>query len=223
MSRPSAPRLRDLSPTLAVAGLLTAALLAIALIAPARGHAAPASCPTFEVLHNDRIGKVKLAKGTYKVKVLDDELLSCPQASKLFAQFLQDFDGKLPDGWRAKSKAKGAKFSQRRSGAAFRVKRGGGSSGGGGGGGGNQPSGNAVKCPTFQVLHNDEIDGLRFPGGTYQMTALGGLKCSKASDLFAEFLSDDQGSLPGRWRLKAASGTFLRGNGGKGFQVNLWR
>ena len=221
MTRP-----RALSPTAILLGLLAATLLAIGLLAPPPAHAAVAKCPTFRVLHNDRIGKVQLPKGTYKVKVLDDQLLGCPQASNLFRQFLQDFDGKLPDGWRAQER-QGARrttvtFTQQ-GGASFRVRRGKRQAGGGGGGGHQFPSGNAVKCPTFEVLHNDEIAGLRFPKGTYQMTALGGLSCAKASSLFREFLASAQGTLPGRWRLKGASGKFLRGNKGKGFQVNLWR
>jgi hypothetical protein len=74
------------------------------------------------------------------------------------------------------------------------------------------------------VLHNDRIDGKRFPAGTYMMTALGGLSCSKASNLFAKFLEENfDSSLPGRWKLKYGSGTFLRGSKSKGFQVNLRR
>jgi hypothetical protein len=223
MTRPSA-----LSPTAVLLALLAATLLAIALLVPARADARVTQCPTFRVLHNDQIGKVQLPKGTYKMKVLDDQLLSCKKASKLFARFLSDFDGKLGGGWRAQER-QGARRTTvtftKRHGPSFRVRRGKrqGGGGGGGGGGGHFPSGKAVKCPTFEVLHNDQIAGLRFPKGTYQMTALGGLTCSKASGLFRDFLADAQGTLPGRWRLKARSGTFLRGNRGKGFQVNLLR
>ena len=74
----------------------------------------------------------------------------------------------------------------------------------------------------FHVLNNDLIAGVRFRKGTYQMTALGGVTCTKASSLFKRFLREAQESLPGRWRLKKASGKFLRGHRGKGFQVNLW-
>ncbi|MCE3246470.1 MAG: hypothetical protein K0R41_295 [Geminicoccaceae bacterium] len=220
MTRPSAH-----SPTALLLGLLAATLLAIALIAPARGQAAVVRCPNFTVVHDDRIGKVQLPHGAYKVKVLDDRRLTCPQASSLFKQFLKDFDGKLPDGWRVQER-KGARrptatFSQR-GGASFRVKRAKRQSGGGGGGGGHYPSGAAVKCPVFHVLNNDLIAGVRFRKGTYQMTALGGVTCTKASSLFKRFLREAQESLPGRWRLKKASGKFLRGHRGKGFQVNLW-
>ena len=67
------------------------------------------------------------------------------------------------------------------------------------------------------------IDGQRFRQGTYQMTALGGLACSKSSSLLQGFLAKNQNDLPGRWRLDARTGTFLRDGSGKGFQVNLWR
>jgi hypothetical protein len=225
MTRPSA-----LSPTGVLLGLLAVMLLAIALIAPARGQAAVVRCPNFHVLNDDRIGKVQLPHGWYKVKVLTDRRLSCPQASSLFKQFLKDFDGRLPNGWRAKER-KGAKrptatFTQR-GGAAFRVKRAKNQSGGGGGGGGGGsnhfPSRDAVSCPVFHIQNNDLIAGVRFRKGPYQVTALGGLKCSKTTSLLQRFLAEAQQSLPGHWRLKKKSGTFLRGHKGKGFQVNLIR
>ena len=65
MTRPS-----DLSPTGVLLGLLAATLLAIALIAPARGQAAVVRCPNFHVLNNDQIGKVQLPIG-YFANVID--------------------------------------------------------------------------------------------------------------------------------------------------------
>ena len=41
--------------------------------------------------------------------------------------------------------------------------------------------------------------------------------------LLAGFLSNNQSDLPGRWRLDARTGTFLRDGTGNGFQINLWR
>lgn len=205
-------------PAALLLALLTAALAAAALAVPAPSKAATATCPaTFRVLHDDRIGKLELPKGNYRVTLLDDELLTCKRASKLFAKFLQDFDGKLGGGWKVRvgtatfSKPDGAGFSVKR------VRR------GSGGGGATHPSGEATSCPTFQVLHNDRIGEVKFPKGTYQMTALGGFACAKASTKFAAFLQKFEGDLPGRWKLKGKTGTFLRGKSRKGFQVNLWR
>ena len=73
------------------------------------------------------------------------------------------------------------------------------------------------------MLNDDRIGSVRFPKGTYQMTALGTLTCAKASSMFADFLQQFAGDLPGAWRLDGSTGTFLRGASGKGFQVNLWR
>ena len=198
--------------------LAALAMLATLVAIPAPAQAATAKCPaTFRVLHNDQIGKLKLPKGNYRITLLDDQLLTCQQASKLFTQFLQDFDGRLGGGWTVNART--ATFS-RPNGAGFTVKR---VARPTGTGGGSHPSGNATQCPTFRVLHNDRIGSVNFPKGTYRMTALGGLTCAKSSMLFRDFLQQTQGDLPGRWRLQGRTGTFLRGNSGKGFQVNLWR
>ena len=182
-------------------------------------RAAPLPCPaTFHVLHNDRIGRLKVPKGHYRIRILDDQALACARASKLFARFLQDFDGVLPGAWRLQVAT--ATFSKRGTDIGFRVKKVGQSTGGGGG---RHPSGQHQRCPTFEVLHNDRIGNVRFPRGTYQMTALGGFTCAKASSKFADFLQLPEGNLPGRWRLHARTGTFERGQSGKGFQVNFWR
>jgi hypothetical protein len=186
--------------------------------AKAEAAAAPLRCPaTFHVLHDDRIGRLKLPQGHYRIKLLDDQALGCSRASKLFAKFLQDFDGNLPGKWRLKVRQ--ATFVKRGTDVGFSVKKVGRRSGSGGG---KHPKGRHEKCPTFRVLHNDRIGSLRLPRGTYQMTALGGLTCQKASNRFAAFLELPEGNLPGRWRLHARTGTFTRGQSGKGFQVNFW-
>jgi hypothetical protein len=77
---------------------LAVAALAAALLAVATGgatKAAAAGCPTFEVLHDDRIGAASLPAGTYSL-TSDDAGLSCKAASQLFARFLEDWDGNLP-------------------------------------------------------------------------------------------------------------------------------
>src|SRR5262245_30181526 len=141
-----------------------------------RAAAAPLRCPaTFQVLHNDRIGRLKLPQGHYRIRILDDRELSCARASKLFAKFLQDFDGVLPGPWRLKVST--ATFIKRGTDVGFRVKKGRRS----GSGGGKHPNGPHERCPTFKVLHNDRIGNVRFPKGTYQMTALGGFTCQKSS------------------------------------------
>lgn len=151
-------------------------------------------CPaTFQVLHNDRIGAMSLPAGPYYVYVTR---LSCPQASDLFADFLQDYDGVLPYPWRANN-AKRIFTTGRQS---FRV----------------VPVSSPTPpnpptpppspyvCPgTFSVLHNDRIGALRFPRGRYTMTILttNTLNCSQAAADFARFLWYPSGKLPSPWKI----------------------
>ena len=79
-------------------GLVAAAALALALAPSA--SAAEATCPgSFEVLHNDRIGAMQLPAGPYTITVLDTATMGCTEASQLFTQFLEDWDGRLPRPW----------------------------------------------------------------------------------------------------------------------------
>jgi len=210
------PRLAQPRIASALAALALAAFASLALAAP-RAEAAPTTCgASFSVLHNDRIGPLRLPAGEYDITLLDARVITCAKASQLFAKFLQDFDGVLPDGWRLR--ARKAKFTKG-GGFGFKVSPRSNDTGNGG----QHPVPGATKCPTFRVLHDDQIAGASFRKGTYQMTAHGGLSCSRASSLFARFLQGAQTTLPGRWRLKPKQGLFTRGTSGKGFQVNYWR
>ncbi len=201
-------------------GALLALAALLVLVSAPRAEAAKSQCgSTFQVLHNDRIGTLKLPAGQYDITLINPNRITCARASHLFSRFLQDFNGVLPANWSLN--AAKARFTNA-GGFGFQVAPS--SGGGGGGGGGSQhPSGNTTKCPTFQILNDDLIDGQRFRKGTYAMTALGGLACSKASSLLQGFLANNQNDLPGTWRLNAQTGTFLRDGSGKGFQINLWR
>lgn len=210
-------RTRRTSPAPALLTILLAALLLVALL-PTRAEAKQAQCPgTFRVLHNDTIGKMQLPAGKYTVTVRNDKRLSCSYAFDLFRQFLQDYDGKLPDGWRVRAKRK--QFFQAKSGDAFTVRRVGKGGGGGNGGGGHTPTGAA--CPNlFSVLHNDRIGRLSVPKGKYQLTllAVGRLSCERSSKLFAKFLQAYDGKLPNKWKLDVGTGTFYK-NLHTGFRI----
>src|SRR5918997_3661566 len=85
-------------------------------------------CPSpFSVRHDDRIGALRLPAGPYTVTV---QGLSCAAASRLFAAFLQDYDGVLPRPWRLNAQT--GRFT-RSSSINFRVKPATSPSGGGGG------------------------------------------------------------------------------------------
>jgi hypothetical protein len=187
---------------------LAALLMALALW-PGKAAAAQATCPgTFRVLNDDHIGKMNLPKGKYTVTVRNEKRLSCSYAFDLFRQFLQDYDGKLPDGWRVRAKRK--EFFQPKTGDGFSVKR---AKNGGGGGGGHAHTPTGAACPNlFSVLHDDKIGRLSVPKGKYRLTllAVGRLSCDRASKLFAKFLQDYSGKLQDKWKLDVQTATFYK-------------
>jgi hypothetical protein len=201
--------------------IVALAVLATAVAAlAAAGHAdASSKCPnTFRVLHDDHIGKLSLRAGTYRITVIDKDQLSCASASNLFTKFLQDYDGKLPGGWKVKVGKSGFQKSPQ---IGFFVKRLSGT-GGGGGGGGRHPGRGEKICPgTFQVQHNDHIGRLNLPKGPYTITVIHRkrISCGKASKLFAKFLALPQGNLPNTWKLEVQSATFTKKGAHKGFRV----
>jgi hypothetical protein len=190
---------------------------AFACAVPATAQGAPVTCPsTFAILHDDRIGDLQLAAGDYTITVLESATLSCAQASDLFRQFLEDFDGRLPRPWRLDVPT--ATFT-RSTGNGVSVAAA--ATPSGGGGGGHHPSG--TSCPGFfRVLHDDVIGPLELPAGEYRITllAVGRFTCAQASARFADFLADYDGDLPGRWVLDPQTGTFSR-SAHVGFRVKL--
>ncbi len=204
---------------LAISAIAAAAALAAPTGASAQA-VTPAVCPsTFEVLHDDSIGKLILAKGAYTVTLLDPSALTCDEASDLLRQFLEDFDGRLQRPWVVNVPARS--FTRGRGGSVgFSVTPAGTGGGGGGGGGGHHPIGTV--CPgTFQVLHNDHIGSFALPKGQYLITllAVGRITCARASSSFTRFLEDYDGVLPRPWFVDPETGSFLRGSRNVGFRV----
>jgi hypothetical protein len=79
-------------------------------------------CPgTFQVEHNDHIGRLNLPAGKYQITTLRKGSPSCTKASKLFARFLQDPDGDLPHRWHLAPKT--ATFTRGNTNYGFRVKQ----------------------------------------------------------------------------------------------------
>lgn len=202
---------------LSVALLLAAATLAAMLLGSGvrQADAAPLSCPTFRVLHNDRIGKLNLPKGTYNVTVLNGNKLSCQQSSKLFAKFLQDWDGVLPAPWVLNAST--ATFTRGRgSDVGFQVRK--------TTGVGQVTGGTPASCPGyFTVVHNDSIGSFKVPRGPYRITPVGPQKpsCTTAFNRFREFLYDYDGVLPKPWYLNRQTATFTLGKTSpNGFAIN---
>jgi hypothetical protein len=166
--------------------------------------ASAASCPSFKVLHDDRIGAVGLPAGSYEVTVSSG--LSCPASSKLFARFLSDWDGNLPKPWRATAEGSG-KATFRGGSVSFSVRL----SSGGGGGGGNTELGRL--CPgTFTVNAGSDVGPLFFARGQYltYIPARSAITCRRASVLFTRFLAAPGGMLPDPWQVKTQTATFFK-------------
>jgi hypothetical protein len=210
---------RTRSLLLAISALIAAMTLALPAGASAQGGGSTAVCPaTFEVLHDDTVGALFLPRGAYTVTLLDPNRLTCAEASDLFRQFLEDWDGRLPRPWRLNAQT--ATFT-RGSGVGFSVAPA--SNNNGGGGGGHHPQGTA--CPgTFRVLHNDTIGTFAIPKGNYRITLLsvGRITCSQASSYLAAFLQDYDGILPSPWFLDTETATFMRGSRNVGFRIKQW-
>jgi hypothetical protein len=173
----------------------------------------------FTVVQSEHIGSFAVRKGRYRITLLSVGRITCSQASVYFAQFLQDFDGVLPQPWFLDPSTgtfmRGSRY------VGFRIKPWSGPLPPNGGGG-RHPAG----CPgTFRVVHNDRIGRLRLPAGQYRITAFGTVSCAQASTQFTSFLANDYtGMLPRPWRLRVTTGTFFRGSGTKnGFRVKPTR
>lgn len=196
---------------------LLATLVAVALFAPGTASAqtaTPALCPsTFAVLHDDQIGSMSLPAGAYAITVTG---LGCAQASDLFRQFLEDWNGRLPRPWVANPATR--TFTRGAGGSVgFSVAPTGSHTGGGGGG--HHPLG--VQCGTFRVLHNDFIGNFRIPRGSYSITLLsvGRITCAQAARSLGRFLQDFDGVLPNPWFLDPETGSFMRGSRNVGFRI----
>jgi hypothetical protein len=200
-----------------LAGLVAVGAAALAFASPAQ--AAPFTCPgTFHVLHNDRIGPDEIPAGHYSIILLDDRRLSCAEASDLFRQFLEDWDGRLPRPWVLDPET--GTFRRGR-GSLTGFSWGAANTSSGGGGGGRYPV-SGTSCPGyFRVLHNDRIGRFSIPAGQYRITLLSArrLSCASAASLLASFLQDFNGRLPRPWILDTRTGTFLRGSVHVGFRI----
>jgi len=181
---------------------LVAALSLIALIGPGSASAAP--CPSFKVLHNDRIGAANLPAGNYEIKVKAG--LSCEEGSQLFTRFLQDWDGNLPKPWRVVAEGSGKASFTRAGQPGFSVER-----IGGGGGGGNNELGKLC-TDSYTVNAGSDVGPLFFAKGQYALylPAKSAITCRRASVLFTRFLAAPGGRLPSPWRVQTQTATFYK-------------
>jgi len=225
VAAPDRSKLRALRSGGLIAICAVVALL-VAMVAPSQADAARVRCAgAFRVLHDDHVGRLALPRGRYRITILASGRPSCAGAALLFTRFLEDWDGKLPGGWRV---AVRQKVFLRAPGVGFHVARVGGGGGGGGTEGGEETEagGNGVHgrffCPgTFRVLGNDRIGSLRLRKGPYWIVLLQrrGLTCPQASRLLTRFLADFRGNLPPPWVLEPQTASFRRSATGAGFRI----
>jgi hypothetical protein len=190
-------------PAAAFSLALVAALSLLALVGA--GSASAAVCPSFKVLHDDRIGAVVLPAGSYEVTT--ETGLSCQAASQLFARFLQDWDGNLPKPWRAVAEGSGKASFTRGSLPGFSVSR----TSGGGEGGGNSELGRLC-ADAYTVNAASSIGPLFFAKGQYLLyiPTRSAITCRRAAVLFTRFLAAPGGMLPPQWRMKSQTATFFK-------------
>ncbi len=195
---------------LALVGMAIA--LAVALGARPAGAApiaaeATKACPGFAVLHNDRIGTAVFPAGTYTVN-LEDPSLSCKSSAELFARFLEDWDGSLPQPWKVAGEGSGKASFVRGSLGGFSVEL---TAKGKEEGSGTNPDLGTL-CPgTFTVNSTTTIETLRFTKGAFLVYLPKGtaITCGQASALFQRFLGSG-GKLPMPWKLTNQTATFYK-------------
>lgn len=176
--------------------LISVALATVALAMPSAASAA--TCPTFQVMHNDRIGSVKLSAGQYTPATAG---VTCANAGKLLTRFLSDWDGILPGGWTVTQAGAGATFVNGVQSIALAP-------------GKVKPNSNTTQngvCPgTFTVLHNDHIGRLKLPAGEYQITTKR-LHCWFDIQKLQLFLASyESGNLPRPWKVIPAQKKIQR-------------
>lgn len=210
LSRTGPRRSRAL--TIAFGALIAA--LALAVLARPAGAApktpTPKPCPSFRVLHNDRIGPAVFPAGDYTI-TLEDESLTCTRGGELFGRFLEDFDGVLPTPWKVAPEASGQSSFLRGALPGFSVEL-------------TKAStkaeeekfntsvvlGTLCRNP-FTVNHSTVIRPLRFTAGKFLIYLPQGstITCEGAVTLFAKFLSASP-NLPSPWKLTTQTATFYQ-------------
>jgi hypothetical protein len=176
-------------------------------------------CPaTFEVLHDDHIGRLDIPAGKYILTLTGVGRMTCDQAASNLAKFLQDYDGDLPRPWFVDAET--ATFLNGTINNGFTLEPLVGSA----------PGkltlklpGDGTPCPgVFTVQHDDVLGKLDVPKGGYLFVPLAnsGLSCQRVVDLLREFLAIPNASLPSPWVVDTATGTLRKGKRSKvGFRL----
>lgn len=212
------PGCATLMAMLAAASIATTVAATSARAAPPSESPTRAVCPgTFQVLHDDRVGSLRVSAGAYQITVASPARIPCATAAKNLSEFLRDFDGKIRRPWMI-DVAQSTFQRGSDAAAAFQLARTGRPVGGGGTA--NPTSGS---CPGFfRVRHDDHVGTLSLLKGAYRISLLDrkALSCAAAAHRLTTFLQDFDGRITRPWMLDNASATFMRGKGSTtGFRV----
>jgi hypothetical protein len=196
--------------TLIALGALIAILVVAARPAgavPPPALPAPKPCPSFSVLHNDRIGAAVFPAGSYAI-TLEAPSLTCKSGGELFARFLEDFDGVLPTPWKVAPEGSGKSAFLRGTQPGFSVeltKKSESEEGGT-----NPDLGTLCRNP-FTVNHSTVISPLRFTKGKFLIYLPAGstITCEGAVVLFQRFLGASPNLTP-PWKLMTQTATFYK-------------
>ncbi|HET6997611.1 MAG TPA: hypothetical protein VFI03_03395 [Solirubrobacterales bacterium] len=166
--------------------LIPAAILAV-LVLPAPRASATDSCPGgFLVFQPAPAGPVLLGSNSYTIRIYN---MSCAFASSQLASFIGH--DVLPDPWTANvptrtfyANGRNLSFFQ------LEVDRPGATAGGG-----------WPRCPSFSVMHDDNLGEVELPRGQYALRTQGegALGCLGAARLLVEVLEHPHGDTPAGW------------------------
>ena len=183
--------------------------------APAAGPSRLA-CPYLTLVQGAQAGPVYVGAGRYRLSRSSTSLGCAAAARNFFALAYHTGD---PDGsWRVESfGTPGVRFV--RGSTSFTLRRAFSTTSGGG----TYPARGEYRCgPFFTVQNNDPI-GKRFTvkKGRYSITTFGSTDCAEAVKILPTLLGMRSGALPSPWRLRAATGSFVRSAAGSsGFRLS---
>jgi len=190
----------------ALAILATPAVLASAQVADDGSRRCPG---TFHVLDPERIGALRIEAGMHDLAVFGD--VSCADAPRLLAGFLQDWDGRLPRRWEVS--ATDSEVLRAGSGDGIRLGR---------AQPARAPGRTTTVCPYFTIPLDARVGDLTLKAGRYTMRLLSRrMDCAQAARELHGFLYDAK-AAPFPWRAEPRAlndVTFRRGSDAYGFRT----